>query len=407
MRVRRLTLWLAVLLTLAARTVPGAETVSKPTYDALAAARRAIDGGRPGEAIKSLPALVEATRGNPYERALAQQMLGYAYAGAGDLKSAAAAFRAALDSGRLPAGDAANLRYNLAQILINDGRDEEGLQYLEATGRTTRDAHALAAIAYQRTGNCRAAIPHLQVLAKEKGRDAAKWSQALVACQAKAGQYGAVAESLEAAVRANPDNTEAWLQLAAAYQRAHKVDRAIAAMEVPLARGALDGPRRAALARLYLGAGVPLKAARLLEDSMQSGALPRDREHQELLVDALLRAQEREQAAVVLEDMLKQNDDGELWYQLGRIQFERQQWAEASDSLQKAVASRTIKDVSGANLLLGIAAMQINQPQVAEQSLRIATGGNMTREQAEWWLQRLRRQQQPATEPPPPPMSEG
>jgi uncharacterized protein HemY len=81
--------------------------------------------------------------------------------------------------------------------------------------------------------------------------------------------------------------------------------------------------------------------------------------------------------------------------QLGRIQFNRQQWQDAADSLHKAVESRAIKDVSGANLLLGIAAMQTNQLQMAEQSLRIAAGASGTREQANWWLQRLRRQQEP------------
>ncbi len=271
-------------------------------------------------------------------------------------------------------------------------------------GKATRDAHALAAVAYQRTGNCKAAVPHLKVLAEGKAADTAKWEQALLACQAQSGQYAQVASELEERVRANPGDREAWLQLAAAYQRARQVNRAIAVMEVMQARGMLDADQIVNLARLYATAKVPLKAAELLERTMAEGSLPRDRANQQLLVDSLLLAQERERAATVLERMLSNGEDGELQYQLGRTYFELQRWADATAVLQKAVQSRSLRDATGAYLLLGIAAMQSRQTAIAEQSLRIAAGDDGTRAQAEWWLARLRRLQQPsAAEPPPPP----
>jgi Flp pilus assembly protein TadD len=355
-----------------------------------------------------LTALLAKVKDKPYEQALAMQMLGYAQAGANDLGSAATSFRHALDSGQLPAADARNLRYNLAQILINRGEDKAGLAYLEdwlKAGKATRDAHAhaLAAVAYQRTGNCKAAVPHLKVLAGAKGKDNDKWAQALIACQAKAGQFDQVASELEERVRAHPEDKEAWLQLAAAYQRARQNDRAIATMELLRARGMLDASQLVNLARLYATAKVPLKAADLLQRTMADGSVPRDRANQQLLVDSLVLAQEREQAAAVLESMIAEGDDGELQYQLGRIYFDLQRWAEAMGALEKAVQSRAIKDETGAYLLLGIAAMQTRQTAIAEQSLRIAAGHDGTREQAEWWLQRLRRQQQPPDAAPVPP----
>lgn len=398
---------LCLALASAAWTAHAAEAISKPTYEALAAARKAIDAGRPADAVGRLKALLARIGDNAYEQALATQMLGYAQAAAKDLDAAAASFRQALDSGRLPAADARNLRYNLAQILINRGQDKEGLVYLEAWmqgGKATRDAHALAAVAYQRTGNCKAAVPHLKVLAEGKAADTAKWEQALLACQAQSGQYAQVASELEERVRANPGDREAWLQLAAAYQRARQVNRAIAVMEVMQARGMLDADQIVNLARLYATAKVPLKAAELLERTMAEGSLPRDRANQQLLVDSLLLAQERERAATVLERMLSNGEDGELQYQLGRTYFELQRWADATAVLQKAVQSRSLRDATGAYLLLGIAAMQSRQTAIAEQSLRIAAGDDGTRAQAEWWLARLRRLQQPsAAEPPPPP----
>jgi Tfp pilus assembly protein PilF len=397
---------LCIALASAPWLAQAAETVSKPTYDALAAARKSIDGGRPADAIGALTALLAKLKDKPYEQALAMQMLGYAQAGANDLGSAAMSFRQALDSGQLPAADARNLRYNLAQILINRGEDKAGLAYLEdwlKAGKATRDAHALAAVAYQRTGNCKAAVPHLKVLAGAKGKDNDKWAQALIACQAKAGQFDQVAAELEERVRADPEDKETWLQLAAAYQRAGQNDRAIATMEVLQARGMLDASQLVNLARLYATAKVPLKAAELLRRTIAEGSVPRDRANQQLLVDSLVLAQEREQAAALLESMIAEGDDGELQYQLGRIYFDLQRWAEAMGALQKAVQSRAIKDETGANLLLGIAAMQTRQTAIAEHSLRIAAGHDGTREQAEWWLQRLRRQQQPPDAAPAPP----
>lgn len=406
MRTARLAL-LCLALASVPWMVPAAETVSRPTYEALAAARKSIDAGRPAAAVDALKALLPKLSDNAYERALATQMLGYAQAAANDLAAAAASFRQALDSGKLPVADARNLRYNLAQILINRGEDKEGLAYLEEWlkgGKATRDAHALAAVAYQRRGNCKAAVPHLKVLAEGKGKDREKWAQALLACHAEAGEFGQVARELEERVRARPEDREAWLQLAAAYQRAKQVDRAIAAMEVMQARGMLDADQTVNLARLYAAAKVPLKAAELLERAMAEGRLPRDRANQQLLVDSLLLAQERERAAAVLETMLGGGGDGELQHQLGRIYFELQRWSDATATLQEAVQSRSLKDATGAYLLLGIAAMQSRQTAIAEQSLRIAAGDEGTRAQAEWWLARLRRlQQPPEAEPLPPP----
>lgn len=406
MRALRLGL-LCLALASAAWTAHAAEAVSKPTYEALAAARRSIDAGRPAAAIDALKALLGRLGDNAYERALATQMLGYAQAAANDLGGAAGYFRQALDSGRLPAADARNLRYNLAQILINRGDDNEGLAYLEEWmrgGKATRDAHALAAVAYQRTGNCKAAVPHLKALAESKEADADKWEQALLACHAQSGEFGQVAKELEERVRAHSEDKEAWLQLAAAYQRARQLDRAIATLEVMQARSMLDAEQIVNLARLYAAAKVPLKAADLLERTMAGGGLPRDRANQQLLVDSLLLAQERERAAKVLEAMLAGSEDGELQYQLGRIYFELQRWADATAALQKAVQSRSLGDATGAYLLLGIAAMQTKQTAIAEQSLRIAAGDDGTRVQAEWWLTLLRRQQQPPeAEPLPPP----
>lgn len=406
MRAARLVL-LCLALASAAWTAHAAETVSKPTYDALASARKSIDAGKPAAAVDALKALLVKLGDNAYERALATQMLGYAQAATNDLGAAAASFRQALDSSKLPAADARNLRYNLAQILINRGEDKEGLAYLEEWlkgGKATRDAHALAAVAYQRSGNCKAAVPHLKVLAEGKDADTEKWEQALLACHAQSGQYGQVAKELEERVRAHPGDKEAWLQLAAAYQRAKQLDRAIATLEVMQARDMLDAEQIVNLARLYAAAKVPLKAADLLERTMAGGSLPRDRANQQLLVDSLLLAQERERAVKVLEAMLGESEDGELHYQLGRIYFELQRWVDATATLQKAVQSRSVKDATGAYLLLGIAAMQSRQTAIAEQSLRIAAGGDGTRAQAEWWLARLRRlQQPPEAEPLPPP----
>jgi tetratricopeptide (TPR) repeat protein len=370
-------------------------TVAQSTYNALAEAQKQTSSGEYAKAIERLNDLLADVKGKAYEEALAQQALGYAHAGDEDYKSAARAFQQALDSGTLPGKDSRDITYNLAQILINDEQYQQGLKYLEDWMKGERspshDARVLAAVGYYQSGNCEAAIPHLNALAAEAKDGSEQWSQALLGCYVEAKQYDRAAAVLERAVRSNPANNDNWMQLAAAYQQAEQTDKAIAVLELMLRRGALDEERIVNLARMYLADGVPYKAARLLEEQMQADALARSEENLELLLDSLLLAQEQENATQVARDLIALRPSGERYYRLGRIYFDLQRWPEAIATLDSALQRKDLAERPAANLLLGIAAVHSNQQTVAERSLTIAAADKDMRAQAQWWLQRLQR----------------
>ncbi len=380
-------------LALAAPAQEDRPAVSPATYDALAAARSLMDKGGHAGAAARLNALLAKVDHSAYEAALTRQLLGHIYAAMRDYAKAAALFRQALERNALPAADARSTTYNLAQILIHDGQYQEGLALLESwlkeEGAPSRDARALAAVGYYQSRNCRSAIPHLRILAGEADNGEQQWSQALLGCYIDAKQYGEASALLEDLLLRDPANNENWLQLAAAYQQSERVDRAIAVLELMRERNVLEADALANLARLHVSRGTPYQAASLLEAGIADGTLPRSRDNLQLLADSLLLAQESAKAIAALSEIINIAPDGEVYFRMGRIQFDLQRWPEAIRAMQKAIEAGDAEDLATAHLLLGIAAVHDGKGAVAERSLKVALRNERTHDQADWWLHRL------------------
>lgn len=379
----------------------GEQTISRRAYDVLTAAQDLIAKDQHRQAAEKLRALLPEVDGNAYEAALAWQMLGYALSSAGDHPAAADAFRQALQRQALPADAAHDLTLNVAQLLIHGEQYKEGLRYLEEWFKSeknpSRDAHVLAAVGYFRSGNCAGAIPHARLLVEDRKQQEEQWYHVLAACHYELKQYNEVAQVLEQSIRYFPAKSEYWLQLAAVYQQIDQDRKATALMALAAQRGILSSTDVVNLARMYLAIDVPYKAAEWLQAKLADGTLERNREHLELLADSWQLAQERTKAIEVLAELARSSADGETSFRLGRLYFETEQWLAAVESLRAALKAGGVKDPSLAHLLLGIAAVRVNNPAVAEQSLNQALRSPGTHDQAMWWLRQLRESAAPQT----------
>jgi tetratricopeptide (TPR) repeat protein len=371
----------------------GGPALSSDTHAALVEAQGLINDKKAGAAIEKIEALLPAIQDKSYDTAVSYQVLGYAYSAAEDYAGAAQSFRQALKRNVLPAPAAHDLTYNLAQILIHDGKYRDGLGYLEtwlkSESAPSQNARALAAAAYYHAGDCKAAITYAESLAKEPGNAGEQWLQLQTSCHIELKDYAAAARVLEQLVRRFPGKNDYPLQLAAAYQQARQDGKAVVVLELIQARGGLDETGIENLARLYLMQQLPQRAAALLEQELAAGHLPPNQERLSLLADSWLLAQEKAKAAEALQKLIVLNADAETYFRLGQIYFDLEQWSKAAQAFQEATRSPGLKESGTAYLLWGIAAVHGHDQAVAEHALSLALKDKSSREQAQWWLDKL------------------
>jgi tetratricopeptide (TPR) repeat protein len=284
------------------------------------------------------------------------------------------------------------MRYTLAQVLIQDEQYQAGVAALEswlAQEKTpSLDARQLAAIAYTRLGKCGKAIPHLKAIVAAP-RAEESWSQALLACHVELQQYEAAGALLETLLRRSPQNKDYWMQAVALRQTLKQDAQALALMALAHERGLLTPSEVMNLARMYLSADAPLRAARLLAKELEQGRLPRQQAELELLAESWRLAREYDAALEAYQELSRIRPTADLYLRIGQLEVERERWQEAQAALRKAVEGAGPADAGFAWLLLGIASSHANDPALAQRSLNEALGYESSRELARVWLKKL------------------
>ena len=374
-------------------TARGAEPELAPELRAaLAEARDLIATRHPQAAAAALEMLLGRLADAPYARAIAYEILGHARTAQGDLEGAATAFVHALQSDALPAEFAHGLAYNLAQILIRRGRDEEGLGYLEQWFRSAQapgvSADALAGIAYARTRRWGAAIPHLRIAARAPGADPV-WQQALQDCEREARRGEVASGVVRDRLRQAPDSKARWREAIAAYREAHRDAEALALLEVMHRRGSSGAPEILELAQGCLAAGLPNRAAAVLAEALADGRLPRRRTALTLLGDAWRAARVPAQAIAAYRESVALMPDGNLYLAIGELAVTLERWDEAVAALELSLKQTVVRDPARAKLLLGIAALRVGDFERARDALEAASNVLATHDAARWWLHEL------------------
>lgn len=372
----------------------GAAQLSQPVYEAMTGARALLEQENYRQAEDALKAMLQQEI-NPYERALLDQMLGYVQHAAGKSADAAAAFTRALSANLLPENVAHDLRFSLAQLLAQEEQYRAALPHLQAwlqeESSPSAEAHLLAGLIFYQLQDYPALITHLREAIRKAETPAQSWYELLLAGYFQAGQNREAAALLEQMIDRYPDTLSYWMQLAGMYLKAGENVRALATLELALHRGLLDEAGLMQLVRLCLSERLPLKAARLLEEQMQRGTLPRSRENLELLAESWQLARDPERAAAAYSELATQTGAPSAYYRLGYIYYLQEKWPDARAALARAVKGEALEDPADAYLLLGISAFHTHDSSAAVQALNLALGHERTRQQAQWWLDKIAR----------------
>jgi tetratricopeptide (TPR) repeat protein len=249
-------------------------------------------------------------------------------------------------------------------------------------------AHFLAGFSYYQLKQPRAAEKHLeQAIAKVK-KIPDDWRRVLLAVYLDGRQYGKAETVLHSLIESEPDNRSWWNYLAVAYLEQSKEDKALATLVLAHQRSRLDADDLIRIVRLYSSNGIPEKAARLLRKWLKAGRLEADRKTYKLQFELWHLACERDPALRALEKAASLADNGEDYYLLGRLHFERNQWQQARHALQRAL-QRGVKEKAKAQYLLGVAAFNYGDPHTAQQAFEKAEKNPELGKVVAYWSDRL------------------
>ncbi len=388
---------LILLLCSLTATAAADQQASRSTFTKLMDVQEMWEEERYDEAVVKLEELIAATRGRPYDYALANQYLAHTAVMMGQADRARPALEAALNQDDLPLELIGNLKMLLAQIVMGDEEFDFARRLFDDWLAVAEEPPSPAqrfSVAYANymSGYVELAEQHISQAIGEVAKPSDNWLrlhyQILFDLERYAMAKGVVDELLDR----DPDNESYWRLLASHHMRLEDYTRALAAFETAYVAGTMESEsdlRR--IASLYGHVAVPEKAARKLEGWMQEERIAADAETWRQLGDLWMLARERENAKTALWRAAELNPDADTFEFLASIHFEDAEWQRSFEAFEQAIR---IGDADGEDLhrlemLTGLTAMRAGHESDAREYFRLAEASSELRGQVRGLLREL------------------
>ena len=146
-----------------------------------------------------------------------------------------------------------------------------------------------------------------------------------------------------------------WKSLAGAYTELGEDEKLIYAYDAAHTQGMLvKDTEFVTMAQLYLQAEVPYKAATLLQEKMDSGAVPKNEKNYRLLSQAWMLSMEDQNAIPALQAAAKLATDGELDHRLANAFLNVGQYDDCVKSANTAIRKGGLKNPDNIQISLGM-----------------------------------------------------
>jgi lipopolysaccharide biosynthesis regulator YciM len=291
----------------------------------------------------------------------------------------------------------AGTRYGLAQLYVQTADWERASAMLQSWFKVVEDpapeAYFLIAQVCYELKQYERGLHNLAAAMKaaQQRGDAPReqWYVLLRALHHELGDTANTARSLETLARLWPKK-EYFLQLSAIYGEMQRAPQQLAAMEAAYFAGWLEGESELVnLGYLYLDAGVPWKAAQLLEQSLARQRIEASPKNLELIGIAWRQARENARATDFLEQAAAAADDAEMWARLASFELDEEHHQQAADAARKALALGGGRRPDNARVVLGMALYGLRQYEEARSAFSAAATDTRSQKIATQWLRFL------------------
>lgn len=326
----------------ATREEPSAEA-SRDMRKTLNAMIKAYNEDQYAEArAKSAEILANAEASN-YDRALAAQIGAHAAYDMDDVPATIASLQQAIELDGLGNNGHYGAMIMLAQLLIQEGREDEGLALLDrfiAETRTNDPQHLILKgnTLYNLERYQEAAVATRAAIEASDDPDPS-WTQLLMGIHLELDQPDEALRIAEELAARDPANKRSQLNLASIYIQSDRMDRAAEVLERVRTSGMLQTPEEyRQLYATYLNMdGRESEAISVIEEGLAKGILQPNYEAYVALAQSYYFSKNDAKAIEAYQKAAPLDDDGETYLNLARVLWQADRIAEAKQAAQQAL----------------------------------------------------------------------
>jgi tetratricopeptide (TPR) repeat protein len=337
---------------------------------------------------------IKVERLSPYERGRYEQIYAETDRGQGRYDSARGHLQAAIDSGGLNEIELDQIRFQIAQLYLAEERWQEGIaalnQWFGTTKKPNANAYYMLAIAYYQIEDYASALVPAEKAVEIAEKPNESWLQLLLALRIEREEYREAVPILHQMIQISPLKKEHWLQLSSVQAALEEYDKALVPLQVAYHAGLLseDADLRR-LVDLLLNQEIPHRAGLILTKALDEKKVEEDAALFEKLGNCWIAAREYDKAIAPLGRAAELSSEGDLYVRLAEVQVQREDWRGASEALRHALDKGGLKDLGDAQLLMGIAYFNLNEPVEARGWFQRAADHPKSKQQAESWIRHI------------------
>lgn len=380
----------------------GKKDTERPSYsvgvkvlEKLRAVGEAVQSKKWDSAMAKANDILESKYLNPAERAAALQARAGVNFAQEKLAEALPDLEEAVKLDALPEQQQQDATYNLAQLYFMLDKFSESAdafaKWEKNAEEPTADQLYVIASAHAQAKRFKEALPYATRAIEAMKPPTEAVLLFLASLHYELGQEAELAGVLKQLTEAFPTNKSHWLQLAATYTALGDEKNALATLDQAYAKKLLTEEKEVLeLSRLYMQAGRPDQCGTLLDKHIADGTVSKGQATYELLAGCLLAAKDVDRAAKVIAAAGDLLTNGEIYFDLAKLQLARGQWIKARDAAAAAFAKGGLSSPAEAQLLLGVAHYYTKRKDAALGSLTEARKNPATSKCAEAWLQTVK-----------------
>jgi uncharacterized protein HemY len=343
-----------------------------------------------------------------YEKSQIYNMLGFVHYSLDDYRQAVKNYRLLVAEPEADERQKTDTRYTLGQLYMALEEYKNAAQQLEAwmeeSAIVSGEGKVLLAHAYYQLNRKREALTLVNgVINAEqaKGRvpkegwwllqkvlyfDLAESTASGVSSKAKINHYKKVIAILKQLIRHYPKHSY-WYELGGIYGQLEEDKQRLATLDILYLDKALTKSRELlSLAYLYLGAGVPNRAAEIIEKGMAENSIEPSVKNLEVLGAAWQQARETKKALGPLKKAAQRSSNGEVWARLSMVYLDMDDNFNAVAAARKALQKGGLKNPSYTHMTLGNALVNLYCYRDAADAFSEAANYKKSKTTAQQWI---------------------